>query len=246
MLSCHFDGESGTLARSVSSLILAATLDLPALPLRLTADCNQQILHSLALEPGDVEALPLARARMRWPEYRRCVQAMSDWMTCIGLGGLIDDADLALMACRGARYHHDANQYGHAAFCNLFLSEDKGLDLHFPLTGQRIALQRGSAVVFDTGQPHAVVERGCSQFAAERFLPGTDCTLLFLSWELPITNSRLAQSLDVRFHNFTAAEATGAVKAEQGEQPRLFLNGKPGHVCPATGRWMNAERVQCD
>ena len=48
-------------------------------------------------------------------------------------------SDVALMACRGAKYHHD----GAAAFCNLFLSEDRGLDLHFPATGQRIRCAGG-------------------------------------------------------------------------------------------------------
>jgi hypothetical protein len=121
------------------------------------------------------------------------------------------------MACRGARYHHDGAQYGGAAFANLFLSEDRGLDLHFPFTGQRIPLVRGTAVVFDIGQPHAVIERGATGFDAAHFAPERDCTQLFLTWELPIENAGVAQAL---------------LKEEQ-----VWVNGQPGSVCPASGRW---------
>ena len=39
----------------------------------------------MILEPGDVEALPFARARARWPDYPRCVQAVSDWTRALGM-----------------------------------------------------------------------------------------------------------------------------------------------------------------
>ncbi len=78
-----------------------------------------------------------------WRERRRagritprCVQAVSDWTRApAGVPAVLAASDVALMACRGARYHHDGAQYGGMAFCNLFLSDDKGLDLHFPAIG---------------------------------------------------------------------------------------------------------------
>ena len=151
-------------SRSVSGLVLTGTADIPALPARLVADWEREIQHHLELEPGDVEELPLARARLRWPDYSRCVQAASEWAHTLGLAGLLASSDMALMACRGAHYHHDGAQYGGSVFFNVFLSEDKGLDLHFPSTGQRFALRRGTTVVFDTGQPHAVIPRGSNGF----------------------------------------------------------------------------------
>ncbi len=78
---------------------------------------------------------------------------MTDWLRPHRLHAALADSAIALMVCRGAKYHHDGTQYGDKAFCNLFLSDDKSLDLHFPATGHRIPLQRGTVVVFDTGQP---------------------------------------------------------------------------------------------
>jgi hypothetical protein len=138
------------------------------------------------------------------------------------------------MACRGARYHHDGAQYGGAAFANLFLSEDRGLDLHFPFTGQRIPLTRGTAVVFDTGQPHAVIERGTTGFDAAHFAPERDCTQLFLTWELPIENAGVAQALLIQFD--TAPAVALGLDDEQ-----VWVNGASGTVCPASGCWCAPE-----
>lgn len=186
-------------SRRVGGVVLAGTVDVPMPPARLTADWEREVASVLHLEPGDVEPLPLPRARLRWPDYRRCVQAMADWTASLGLPSVLDASEIALMGCRGAAYHHDAAQYGGAAFCNLFLSEDKGLDLHFPQVGLRIPLARGTAVVFDTGQPHAVVRRDRSGFDAADFADGGDCTVVFLSWELPIEHPHVARALGVVF-----------------------------------------------
>ena len=97
-------------SRSVSAIVLSALVDVPPLPLRLLDDWEREITHKLALEPGDVEALPLARARMRWPDYGMCVQAAADWTRTLGLHDLLASSEVALMACRGARYHHDGAQ----------------------------------------------------------------------------------------------------------------------------------------
>ena len=185
--------------RRVGEVVRVGTVDVPKPPARLTADWEREVSSVLALEPGDVEPLPLPRARLRWPDYRQCVQAMADWTGALGLSEVLASSELALMACRGAKYHHDAVQYGGAAFCNLFMSEDKGLDLLFPRASLRIPLARGTAVVFDTGQPHAVVRRGCSGFDAADFADGVDCTVVFLSWELPIEDQHVARALGVVF-----------------------------------------------
>ena len=186
-------------SRRVGDVVLVGTVDVPRPPARLTADWEREVSSVLALEPGDVEPLPLPRARLRWPDYRRCVQAMADWTASRGLASVLERSEIALMACRGATYHHDAEQYGGAAFCNLFLSEDKGLDLHFPQAGLRIPLARGTAVVFDTGQPHAVIRRDRSGFDAADFASDVDGTLVFLSWEIPIEDTRVAHALGVAF-----------------------------------------------
>jgi hypothetical protein len=190
------------LNRNVSDIVLTSTVDIPAPPARLLADWEREMTQQLNLEPGDVEALPLARARMRWPDYSVCVQASSDWTATLGLADVLATSEIALMACRGARYHHDAEQYGSSAFCNLFLSDDKGLDLHFPNLGLRIPLVKGTVVVFDTAQPHAVIPRRASDshgFHASDFPPELDCSQVFLTWELPIDNTHVATALGIRF-----------------------------------------------
>jgi hypothetical protein len=221
-------------SRSVGERVLCSRLDVAPPSARLMADWQRECTLRLGLEPGDVEELPLARARARWPDYRRCVQAMSDWTHSLGLVELLDLGDVALMACRGARYHHDGLQYGAKAFCNVFLSEDRGLDLHFPATGQRIALLRGTAVLFDTGQAHAVIARQASGFDAADFPAERDTTQVFLSWELPIEDTRLARALGVHFD-------TDPLNARRLQTEQVWQQGAAARVCPHSGRWLQAE-----
>lgn len=234
MPTCHYRSGAAMRSRSVSDVVLSGTVDVPAPPARLTADWEREIVSHLALEPGDVVPMPLARARMRWPHYRQCVQAMSGWLSGCGLPDLLATCDVALMACRGAAYHHDGVQYGGAAFCNLFVSEDKGLDLHFPVTGQRIALARGTAVVFDTGQPHAVIRRTSHRFDPADFAPGTDCSQLFLTWELPIENPCVGRTLQIRYD-------TDPATASMLDEDQLRLDGLRADVDPTSGRWLPAQ-----
>ena len=216
-------------SRSVSGRVPTATLDIPAPPPRLVADWAREIASNVLLEPGDVEQMPLARTMTRWPEYRLCLRAMQDWTAALGLGDVLASSDLALMACRGARYHHDGMQYGGAAFCNLFVSDDKGLDLIYPGTGQRIALVRGTAVLFDTCQPHGVVPRGASRFDESDFPDGRDLSQLFLTWELPIEDARVAGALDIAFDIDPAAA--------QWDEEQVRQDGARLGVRPDSGAW---------
>jgi hypothetical protein len=221
-------------SRSVSDVVFSGVLDVPAPPARLLVDWQRDIELRLGLEPGDVETLPLPRARTRWPDYRLCVQAMTDWTRSLGLGDVLGSSEIALMACRAARYHHDGAQYGGAAFCNLFLSEDKGLDLHFASTGHRIPLVRGTAVVFDTGQPHAVIARDRSGFDPADFPSERDCDQVFLTWELPIEKVQVAHALQIAFDTHPAT-------ALLLDEEQVQVNGTSVTVCPTTGRWKVAD-----
>ena len=235
-LVSYFQSGDSIRSRSVGRVTLSGILDVPTPPARLTADWEREISASrLGLEPGDVQALPLARARARWPDYRHCVQAVRDWTRTLGLPAeVLASGDVALMACRGARYHHDGAQYGGAAFCNLFLSEDKGLDVHFPSTGHRIPLARGTVVLFDTCQPHAVIRRRSGGFEVADFAPGLDCTQVFLTWELPVADANLAHALGVAF------DVDPLTASLQLDEEQVWLNGTRAMVCPDTGRWCPA------
>lgn len=216
-------------SRSVSELVLFGQIDIPVPTSRVMADWERDALD-LDLEPGDVEALSLARTRARWADHKRCVQAMADWTRGQGLADALTKSDQALMVCRGARYHNDASRYGGAAFCNLFLSEDKNLDLHFPKTGHRFSLRRGTVVIFDTGQPHAVVQRGAAGFDAADFAPDKDCALFFLTWELPIEDARVARALQVAFD-------TDPASVRHMSEAQVRRCGERVAVDPDSGAW---------
>lgn len=229
-LTSYFWSGDALRSRSVSDVVLHGMLDIPVPPARLLADWERDVAAQLALEPGDVETLSLARARTRWPDYQHCVHAVSMWTRTLGLPNVLSSGEVALMACRGARYHHDGGQYGAAAFCNLFLCEDRGLDLHFPATGHRFPLRRGTLVVFDPCQPHAVIQRHSNCFNAADFGPGLECTQVFLTWELAIEDAEVGRLLEL---DFDIDHCT----ALQLQEEQVWLNGAPAMVCPDSGRW---------
>jgi hypothetical protein len=109
-----------------------------------------------------------------------------------------------------------------------WMSEAKGLDLHFPYANKRIHLQRGSVVVFDTAQPHAVTARASMEFSEDAFTPERDCTLLFLTWELPITYPALASAHGLN----TQTNTDSTLQLVSGQ---LLNNGELLHLCPRTG-----------
>ena len=43
-------------SRNVSAVVLSGTVDLPALPARLVADCDREIADQLDQAPGEVQA----------------------------------------------------------------------------------------------------------------------------------------------------------------------------------------------
>jgi len=235
-LTAFFWSGDALRGRRLGQAVLSAKVDIPEAPARLRADWAREISTRMTLEPGDVEVMPLARARTRWPEYPDCVRAMSAWLSTHGLDGLLADADVALMACRGARYHHDGEQYGGAAFCNLFVSEGKGQEVHFPALDLRIPIVRGTALVFDPSQPHAVIASGNHGFDAADFPVEPDTTQLFLTWELPIDHPAVARALGVSFDPDQPVPAT--VEDEQ-----IWRDGAKADVCPNTGAWQRARRA---
>jgi len=233
LIASYFWSGDAIRSRSVSDVVLSSTVNIPAPPARLMVDWEREISQRLELDPGDVEELSLAKARAqaRWPDYKHCVQAATDWTRRLGLQEVLASSDVALMTCRGAKYHHDGGQYGHAAFCNLFLSEDRGLDVHFPATGHRIPLIRGTSVIFDTGQPHAVIDRQSTGFNIADFPTERDCTQVFLSWELPIENANIGRALHIDF-DIDPATALGL------DEEQVWRNGARVSVCPVSGRWL--------
>ena len=234
LTTAYFWSGDAIRSRSVSDVVLSGTVDVPTPPARLVADWKREIALRLNLAPGDVEALPLPRARTRWPDYNHCVHAVSDWTRSLGLKEVLAACDVALMACYGANYHHDAAHYGGMAFCNLFLSEDKGLDLHFPTLAHRIPLVKGTVVIFDTGQPHAVIARHSDSFHVADFPPAQDLTQIFLTWELPIETIHVVHALQIAFDIDPST-------ASRLDYEQVWRNGAPAHVCPDSGQWCQSD-----
>jgi hypothetical protein len=228
--SFFWQGDSLS-SRIVGSVVLSDTLSIEAPPTKLVADWERDISQHLALEAGDVESLPLARTRMRWPGYKHCLEIVLHWVQKIGLEQAFSRSNLSLMACRGARYHHDGDQYGDKIFCNLFLSEDKGLDVHFAATGLRVPIKRGTVLIFDTCQPHGVIERNSSRFEASDFSASHDCSQVFLTWELPVDNAQVCSALNITFDANTSAASTLL-------EAQLWYGDAKAVVCPSSGQWI--------
>jgi hypothetical protein len=97
-----------------------------------------------------------------------------------------------------------------------------------------VALALGTMVVFDTGQPHAVVPRGKDRFDPADFAADRDRTQVFLTWELPVEDPRVAQALGLVLD---VEPPAGTVAAVEGSR----RGGRPARVCPASGRWLPGE-----
>lgn len=229
-LTAYYRDDATLRSRSVGATVLSGRLDVPAPTAHLQADWCREIVR-LGLEHGDVEPLSLPRARTRWPDYRLCLQAMTDWMATLDMAASFASSEVALMACIGTRYHHDAKHYGAVAFCNLFLGAEQALDLHFPALKLRIPLELGSTVVFDTGQPHAVIVRDSDRDTHAVVATVRDFTQMFLTWELPINNPDVARGLGVCFDT----DPTGA---SQQRDEGVWVNGMSALVCPDSGHWI--------
>ena len=241
-LTLNHPNNLQTRYRSVGTRVVSGLLGpsvLPALADHLRADWQRDLVNQVPLMPGDVEALSLPRARRRWPTYRATVQAVTDWLQTHGVHANLPHAETALMACRGAHYHHDAAQYSGSVFCNLFLTEDRGQDVHFPHAGVRIPLRYGTVLLFDTGQPHAVIRRSAEVFDPAQFHsldhpdPYPENAQVFLTWEIPIAHTGVRAALHI----------DGPADCGASEQPvaaQLCWQGRPVEVCPFTGIWRPA------
>lgn len=107
---------------------------------------------ALALPPGEVATLrgeapadlcerPLRRA-LRAFGLERSLRPAFDWL-----------------ACASVAYHDDIHAYAEVML-GVWCLQTPPMDLVLPRPGRRIALQAGSCVVFDPGQPHALFEPG--------------------------------------------------------------------------------------
>ena len=69
-LVSYFCSGDAMRSRSVGHAVLSGAVHVPVPPARLVADWRREVTTHLGLAPGEVEALALARTRVRWPDYR--------------------------------------------------------------------------------------------------------------------------------------------------------------------------------
>lgn len=220
-------------SRSVGRVVKTDLLQIPAPPARLLADWRRDVSRQLGLEAGDIEPLAIGRTRLRWPQLRHCVDAVGHWLDANQLHGVLEGANVALMASRGTPYHHDGALYGGKAFCNLFLDDAHEAELHMPAAGQRIALARGTVVLFDPCQPHAIIRRGAAGFDAADFAGDALQPQVFLTWELPIEHPGIARALGVQLDAL-------APPGSRALADPVWRNGAPMMLCPTSGGWLPA------
>ena len=89
-------------------------------------------------------------------------------------------------------------------------------------------------MIFDTGQPHAVIQRQSDGFDVADFPPEQDCTQIFLTWELSIEKVDVARKFQI---DFDADLSTAMTLNEE----QVWLNGARGRVCSNSGRWCRAD-----
>ena len=89
-------------------------------------------------------------------------------------------------------------------------------------------------MIFDTGQPHAVIQRNSSGFRVADFPPEQDCTQVFLTWELPIENKSIQHALGIAFD-------IDALTALLLDDEQVWVNGARVSARPDSGQWCRTD-----
>jgi hypothetical protein len=144
------------------------------------------------------------------------------WLESLGIDAA--NAGACALTCTGSVFHHDADSYPREVFCIVWLSDDTHWDLFFPHTGERVELHYGTAVVFDSAQPHGVVPHGAKTFEELTFEYQTG---VFLSLDIPVVGTGVASLLGIELDR--DADAPG--------HTTLNWHRFGEELEPDTGRW---------
>jgi hypothetical protein len=205
-------------SRTISTMVLSTRVPLaPLQDQHIDRWCTA--MSPLTLEPGDIANVGTVDADFCPAEHVEALHAcMQAWKISPGT-----EAPVTLV-CRGAGFHNDADSYAGQGFCVLWLSEDAGWDLVFPLTGNRVALDYGTVVLFDSALAHGVLRRDADQYDANDFVDAS--AGLFLSQDFPL--------------HAAARQRMGITKYSRrgvGNRTILGADGVQEDVDLETGRW---------
>lgn len=219
-------GEDAWAWRTASNRIFTTQLDIPELPVEVGSDW---VTDAGLFGPGDISVVRES-PEQGWPEVQRVREALHAWAQPLGFAGATKDAPVTVLACMGASFHSDGDSYPDTTFCVVWLNPDVNLDLVFPHVNVRIPLRYGTAVLFDSVQPHGVVERGASLWDPDQFLAGrTDYSQVFLSWDLRATHEELARLMEIQL---------SPLEEDDPISMSFQINGVHGpNVNPVTGAW---------
>lgn len=151
-------------SRTISSTVISGWVSLPPLSLEQNDEWSEQIGGAGFTEPGAIANFG-EKTNLITPAIQ---QAIDNWLKSQNIHASRRQSALPL-ACVGAGFHHDADDYRDEIFCVVWLSDDTPWDVYFPYIDKRIPLDYGTIFVFDSGQPHGVVPRGEKVFNSETF-----------------------------------------------------------------------------
>jgi hypothetical protein len=170
---------------------------------------------------GDVSAVPFAALREA-PLEPGLLGVLLDWLQEQGFPDLSERVAVSVLGCRAVPFHQDLYAFGDSLFCVVWLADDCGLELVFPAEETRVPLQRGTVVVFDSGQPHGVLRAGAETYQEDAY-PG-QALQMFVSLDIGATLPGVASRMGIRSFD-TPVGWPGKVAGERGPT-----------VEPSTGR----------
>jgi hypothetical protein len=183
--------------RTISNVILQGRVAITPAQRTLTKNWTRG-MEEIGIDVGSVDGIGAARKRQSLDE--KFVNTVQEWLNEMNLSsgqnGPLQASDAEnVHACRSANFHHDLDGFGEYCFCIVWLGKAAGLELCFPLLNKRIPLRPGTVVVFDSGQPHGVLLKGESLYAASVY---EDRPInLFLSIDLYALSPGVANSMDI-------------------------------------------------
>lgn len=217
-------------SRTIATRVLTGRLALPKLDEKRLDIWSMAMSDLGIVQPGEVSALDRSYPLIDG----RTMAAAFAWIRGQGIDAPDGEFLPTPLTCLGASFHHDADNYPDQVFAVVWLTEDAGWDLYFPATGDRVALELGTAVLFDSALVHGVVARGSTTFEEEAF--GFDQSMgSFLSLDFQVEHPGVAKALGIEI--FGSEEDSVTEKTPPEDVLMAFDDHWRDNVDARTGKW---------
>lgn len=183
--------------RTISATVIIGRIALDQRHAELSDACIDATVADDIIDIGDVGTVRLAgdlHTAHRAPieEWRAQVDAF-----LAGHGISTTGASHVALTCSAVAFHHDLSLHPGNVFCVTWLGPEESLDLVFAHLNMRVPLLLGTVVVFDAGQPHAVIDRQATAYAPADYASHPLCTCL--SVDLSARNATVQQAMSISF-----------------------------------------------